>query len=363
MKNILIFVLFTLLFFSCSSNKKRNEDVRYMTTENIEMVNNFPKTISLKNPQKVEVDVQGFTGFKIIDSLLVLATKGDKGIFAFYNLQDNRLLNRFVNIGNSEEELAFPTAMATGTDFYKDKDSLYMIVFDKVKGHLLTMNVTKSIKNKKLSLSSIQEGFSNDVFNFARLSDGRYFVKEIDNQDTQQKRMIRDVRTKENSIPSILKKLNAASVKVGEDFNILSTLTRITPDGKVVEMPIGLNYLNIYKLDGSFQKTICVGDELDDIDDIMDKNRAKRKYTFSDIRIFKDFFGVVYINEEDAKYQDQKGKMPSILFFNFDGKPLAEIKMERPLTSFDIDFSNGFLYTFNVQTGEFLKYEFSKVLE
>lgn len=362
MRKIFILLSITLLLFSCSKKYDRQESERYMTTGNVEYVKEFPVNIELSQPQRIEMEALNVTGFQVLDTLMALKVKGD-GFLAFSTMKNPKVLGRFLNVGNSEEELIFPPDLATGFVFYQLGDTLLADVFDQQKGRILTMDVNQSLKTGKLVLKSISKGLANNDFNVVRLTDGRYFVKELLNGDTQQTRMIRDLKTGKNFTPKILARLNTASVVPGEDFNILSTITKVSKDDRIIEMPIGLNYINIYKIDGSFAKTICVGDKLDDIDEIMNTDRWNRLYTFSNISVFDKCFGVVQINEEEKSYQSKREKLPSILLFSLEGKPLASIKMKRHITSFDIDFKNGYLYTLDNQTEEFLKYKIPQELK
>lgn len=127
-------------------------------------------------------------------------------------------------------------------------------------------------------------------------------------------------------------------------------------------MPIGLNHINIYSLDGRFQKSLCLGKNLDNIDKIQEKKRAVRLYTFADLRLFDDFFAVLHINEEEAMYQTNRQKKPTIMLFDYNAKPLMEIKLNHHITSFDVDFRKGELYTFDVHSDEFYKYDINDVL-
>lgn len=362
MRKIFILLSITLLLFSCSKKYDRQESERYMTTGNVEYVKEFPVNIELSQPQRIEMEALNVTGFQVLDTLMALKVKGD-GFLAFSTMKNPKVLGRFLNVGNSEEEFVFPPDLATGFVFYQLGDTLLADVFDQQKGRILTMNVNLSLKTRKLALKSISKGLANNDFNVVRLTDGRYFIKELSNGDTQQTRMIRDLKTGKNSTPKILARLNTASVVPGEDFNILSTITKVSKDDRIIEMPIGLNYINIYKIDGSFAQTVCVGDKLDDIDEIMNTDRWNRLYTFSNISVFDKCFGVVQINEEEKSYQSKREKLPSILLFSLEGKPLASIKMKRHITSFDIDFKNGYLYTLDNQTEEFLKYKIPQELK
>ena len=357
-KIILLSLVTLLLLTACSHQYDRTDSEKFMITSNVEYVKEFPQEINMSNPEKVDVNVVGITNFLIVDSVMAFTVKGEKGIMTFAETNNLKVLGKILNIGNAQDEMSLPPSLSTSCIFYTIKDSLFADLFDGQKGRLLTVNVSKSLAANKISITRIQkEGFSNDIFNIARLDEQTYMVKAISNGDTQQTRKIINLKSGKESVTPILEQLNTASVVPGEDFNILSTITKTSNDGRIIEMPIGLNYLNIYKTDGSIAKTICIGDKLADIDEIMSLDRGDRLYTFSDIRVFKKGFGVVQIDETEKQFQSDRTKFPSILFFSFEGKPLAKIDLKRQFTSFDVDFKNNYIYTFDSQSEEFLRYK------
>ena len=76
----------------------------------------------------------------------------------------------------------------------------------------------------------------------------------------------------------------------GEDFNILSAITKLGDyHGRFVEIPIGLNYINLYSLNGNFAKTLCISENFFDVSSIQKESKWDRIYTFSDLRVFDDF--------------------------------------------------------------------------
>ena len=162
---------------------------------------------------------------------------------------------------------------------------------------------------------------------------------------------------------SPMEKLNAAAVTDNINYNILSTMTRWSDKHKkVVEMHFGLNYINLYSLDNSFAQTICLGKKLDNISDIESLALEDRMFQFSDVRVYDDFFGVVYIHEQESDYKNTRKNLPSILLFDWNGNPLAELNSNSFITSFDIDFTRGELYTFDVKSDEFAKYDIADIL-
>jgi hypothetical protein len=133
-------------------------------------------------------------------------------------------------------------------------------------------------------------------------------------------------------------------------------------NGRIVEAPIGLNYINIYSLDGSFAKTICMDKELNNITNIQNTEETDRIYTFANLRVYDDFFGVVYINEDELTYQTGRKKLPSILLFDWDGNPFVELKLDHHIQSFDIDLLTGELYTLDRDFEEFYKYDIKNIM-
>ena len=120
--------------------------------------------------------------------------------------------------------------------------------------------------------------------------------------------------------------------------------------------------MNLYSIEDSFAVTICMDKELSNINEIIKQNKAERLYTFANVQVYDSFWGVVYIGEEEKTYQLSRKKKPAIYLFDWEGKPLAEIKLDRHITSFDIDFNHGELYTLDVHTDEFLKYDIRNLL-
>jgi len=127
----------------------------------------------------------------------------------------------------------------------------------------------------------------------------------------------------------------------------------------MVEMPIGLNFIHVFSLDGSFARTICPGTVADNIEKIERIKPEDKNYTFADLRLFDGFFGVVQIYEN----RTERKKLPNILLFDWDGNPLAKWKLDHHITSFDIDMANGHLYTFDVRSDEFFRYDVKEDLK
>jgi hypothetical protein len=333
----------------------------YMTLDDVRYVDKFPQTFTPDHPVKVETDIIGIRGLFIYDSLMVLSTTDTEGLWSFLSLPDLRFMGKLFTIGNGPYEF-FQSPWVNRAKFFEEEGTWYAGIYNFMKGELYKVNIDASIRSRKLSISKLNDSLPKSLFDFAMIDSANYFCKEISPRETQQIRYF--LEAGEKIIPPHLEKLNSTSVSEGEDFNILATITKInTERNLVVEMSASLNYINLYSLDGSFGKTVCIGDKLDNIDKIENKPRWSRKRTFSYPMLYPHFWGVVYWDIDMMTYDMQQGTSSSILLFDYDGAPLAEIKFDTFVTSFDIDFANGELYTLNHQTDAFNKYDIRYILK
>ena len=357
MKYFIIVSLSIIFFIGCNSSSSNN----YMILDDVKYVSEFPITFSLTNNIDVNLGIIGIRNFCIIDSLLICSTISSDRLWSFFSLPSYNILGKFLLRGNGPFEFVQTPAVDNKTTFFKKNDLLFAMIYDFQKGNIYEMNITESIKTNQLSISLIDDSLSPFLFGMIRLDSTTFFCKEANHNHTQQIRYIHGVV--DDAVPSVLQKLNQASIRYKEDINILSTSTKMNPiNNLIIEMPIGLNYINLYSLDGAFGKTICVGNKVDNIDKIQDTGRWERIYTFADLRVFDNFWGVLYINEEEGTYQQGREKKPSILLFDWGGKPLAKLNLNQFITSFDIDFSDRSLYAFDLLSEKFYKYDIKDIL-
>ena len=356
----LLIFSFVLLFTSCSDNVITTD--KYMVLDDVEYIRTFPNTYALSDRIDPEIDIIGINDFCVLDSMIAFSTKGGDSLWTFISLPDYTPLGRFLTSGDGPFEFIQIPRVSFKTSFYREKGQLFAGIYDFQKGKLFKMNVDASLDSGISQMSILKDSLPPFLFSFVMIDSVHYFCKEVNIEQTQQIRYI--IGSGKRTISSDMQRLNQVQINENEDINIISAITKMSAvNGMIVEMPIGLNYINMYSLDGSLGKTICVGDKLDDIKDIEDKVRWDRVYTYADLRLFEEFWGVVFINEDMKTYQTERKKLPSILLFNWDGKPLAQLKLPHFITSFDIDFATGYLYTFDVHTDEFFKYDIGNILQ
>jgi hypothetical protein len=333
-----------------------------MGFDNVRYAKKFPLTFSLDNPVEIDLenkDIIGMLNFRIFDSIIIFSTKYYGGFWAIASLPDHQLLGKYFNQGQGPYEFTGSPSISGRTSFFKKNNELFAAIYDYYKGKIYKMNISKSIRDQQLSINTLFDSTPGFLSGVVFIDSLTILCRKRNETETHIKRFLLN----DGIIPSHLEKLNQAHVRQGEDFNILAAGMVYCPDKKlVVEMPLNLNYINIYALDGSSQQTICVGDELDDIEKIQNTDRLDRIYKFGSLRLFPDFWGVLHLNESLRAYTTIREQLPEILLFDWEGKPLAQLKLNRFVSTFDIDFAHGFLYTLDDRTEKFYKYDIRDVL-
>lgn len=354
-----VVLLAAIILFNCSRAPKSSSN--YMILDEVEYVNNFPQTFFLGNEIMPNIDIIGIKSFVIYDSIMIVSTNDKDGLWSVISLPNYKHLGSFLTKGNGPFEFVQLPDVSIGTKLLRENGQLLAYIYDFQKGRIFSLNVEKSIQTKELNMSILIDSIPPFLFNLVIIDSTNFFCKEVNYDQTLQLRFI--VENKKRTTPNVLHKLNQASIRIGEDINLLSTSTKMNSENSlIVEMPIGLNYMNLYSLDGSFGKTICIGKKLDNIDKIQYKKMGDRIYTYADLRVFPKFWGVVHINEDEKTYQTGRKKLPSILLFDWQGTPLAELKLKHFITSFDIDLNNRDIYTFDAHSDELYKYDISDIL-
>lgn len=358
--SVLVIVLIYILW-SCDSNN-RSYPMVHMAFDNVSYIEHFPQSV-FADGEKIYFDVIGVRSFLIYDSLMIMSTVNTDSLWVAVSLSDLQVQGSMLKTGQGPFEFVFPPSVSNNTKIAEEQNQLFTYVYDMYKGELLKLNISASLSEDHTDISILNNSLPKSLFNFVVINDSTFLCKEAKSNHTQQIRFIDNAKQERKQL-SVLDKLNNVAIRHNEDINILSTITKHNPSNDlIIEMPIGLNYINMYTLDSSIAKTLCIGKRLYNIEQIQNTNEWSRIYTFADVRLFSDFWGVLYMNETEKNYQIKRKKFPTVLLFDWHGNPLVEIKLNHLATSFDIDTRTNDLYTFDVETDLFVKYNLSAVFK
>lgn len=346
-----LFAVVAIAFVGCVNKRQVIPSHNYMILDKVAFVDKFPESFQLDRPEQINLDgLFGSLDFAIKDSLIILSTKQSEGMWAFYSLPDLEFIGRYLRQGNGPNEF-FYTPWLYNSWLYTKNGQILASVYDFYKGRLLEINISQTLNDEELNIVTTNTSLPPSLLNFAVIDKNTFFCRSLTDSRIQQDRYL--LRDGKKQIPKNFEKLNRAQVSSSEeDFNILGAITLYNHKSeRIIEAPIMLNYINIYAPDDSFGKTICTDATLYNISEIQLLDEGDRRYTYNDLRVYDDMFGVL-----------RTGEVPVIQFFDMDGLPLAEFAVDRQLTSFDIDFRMGMLYIHNLETEEFFRYDIKNIL-
>ncbi len=362
-RNIIFMAIFTLLLTSCSKESPQ-PSADYMVLDEVEYVKGFPISISL--PDKGEdtgFDIIGIQNLQVIDSLLLICQNSRQGFWKFYSLTDHKLLGKMLSIGQGPNEFRYPVSSGNYYSIEEEKENLFAMILDQYKGGVYRLNITESLESGQVNMEFFPKGFTSSIVYACAIDDEAFLCREIAEDGRHQNLYV--MKNGEKSIPDVLEKLNRATVDAENDgftFNMISALIR-RKRNLFVEVPLYLNYINLFSLDGKTSKTLCVEDELMKISSVTDKSEPLRKSTYTAVKAFNDFFGAAFYNHTWMERDLGIKKSSQIQLFDWNGKPLAAINVNRIVTSFDIDFTRGELYLFSSSDDEFVKYDIRDLLK
>lgn len=343
MNKLLIRVIGLFALLGCTHSKTSNN----MAFEDVRTISEFPITHTITREQMIPVLGSGeyVEDFAIYDSLLVIDTNQEKGLLEFRSTNTLEFLGELFDKGNAEGELAAGIDISLLSSFYNLSDSLYISTFDSRKGTFYRVNLTKALNDKKIEIlpTAQSHDYPRPIFWAKALTDSLIYYRTITDMETRQCRFcINDSKEIENDK---INRLNNVYIPADEDINILSTLMAMSPNRRmIVEAPLCFNYINVYSLFDNVAFTICDGEQMINVSDVINKPKFHRPYMYGDIRAYDFGFGVLKFDTTDFKYQNGMSDHPKLLFFDWNGNPIASIETTFNYSLFDYDLNNNVLY-------------------
>lgn len=349
MKRIILSILSVYVLISCKS-----EHTPIASFEEVSYYDSFPQTESLKAEDFKHSIPLSTIDFRIIDTLCIFATNDtDNGFYKLCNLSDFSIKNHVVKKGNGPNELLwyqYFNEMA----FRHEADSLVAYLRNN-KRQLSRWNVSRTLMFGDVEFVPFTAPFKGSLSSIY-INDSLTFVTRLNADDTGIERLIYNGSDVE--IPSHLSQLSASEVmrNDGTSFNTLSMITSYdVSHDKVVEVGTSQNIINIYTLDGTFRKSVCVGGLCEyDVDDAMSWPMA-----YEHMDLCQDFIAALYYDDTTYNHSVNGEVLPSIRILTWEGLPVLELLLDRHATNFEFDFRNKKLYTLNAADESFNQYDIS----
>ena len=332
-----------------------------MILDRVVFIEGFPKSFTLGDGTLLDFYIMKARSLKIQDSLLIVSAEDDDGFWAFFSLPEHEDLGKYIMKGRGPNEFVY-SPLTDRQYFYKEAGERFATIYDHDRGVAYKINIGETLRDRRLSIKPVGFPVPRGMFDFVTLNDSTFLCRGLSDDRRQQPRyLLQNGRRKSTEN---LDKLNLARIRHNEDHNILNSWIQTNHDGRrIVEASMDLNYINLYSLDDSFGVTICIGRKLDNISRIQDIAPEDRVIRYKHLKAYPDFFAALDINELLHRELIKGPRDCVIQFFDWDGNPLAELKLNHHVSSFDIDFANGYLYTLNYITEEIYRHDFREVLD
>lgn len=340
-----------LLYFSAialtSCSSKPDVSCEYVVSDRTIYADSPTELLTLHENQMSEINnpVGYADNFLIHDSLMLVSTKDGDGLLGLFSLESDKYYGSILKKGKAKGEFVYGFSLNLHMTLEESKDSLVSHIYDSATGYLCDLNLSKFIggDNNCISESCLSNKLPHSAFWAKVVGDSMVLYRILDDMEMRQNRILK--KNDEVIHNEFISDLNEFQIPINEDFNILSSLIAISPaKNMVVEAMIGMNYIHVYSLKGTDSFTICVGRDFDRLSDILNTSRFKRKYMFADLRAFRFGFAVMKFDVTEKAYQSDEDYKPSIMFFDWDGRCLGEVKSDFKFRHFDFDESKKEIY-------------------
>lgn len=334
------FVCLLISLFTVSAcTEKHTLEYEYLAFDNRD-VGITPQIISTIEKGKGELFFSNkpIQNFLLTDSLILIETNKKDGMLEIVSRKNLETIYTGLTSGNGEFEFPQGINLNLYTTLRSTDDSLLLDIFERIKGNLFTLNITESLQNKHTCISKRFHTGAPAYTSFwgKTVGDSLLIVKELTDMEKRQTRNV--YKNGQMSSHSSLEELSRVVLPPGEDFNLLSTLFASQPGGsRCVEVPIGLNYINIYSMNDEWRKTICEEEKMVSLSEVLRTSRADRRYLYAAVKSYPWGFAVLKHDITEKEYQQNNDYTMSVVIYNWNGNCLGEIQSDFKFTAFDID--------------------------
>ncbi|MDE6158654.1 MAG: hypothetical protein K2F69_00920 [Bacteroidaceae bacterium] len=348
------YILFiTILFVAgCSSHNEQT-----LQCNEVNYVQEFPHEVNLEGIKPLPLNLVGCVDMKPADSLLIFKVDEGEYFWKIYSLNSNGFIADMLPRGHGDMEFA---SLPHSESVIPTDSALYCDFCDDARQTLFRCDLTRTLQQGRLAL---EPKFSYRKYEGAypavSLSDTSVYIKENVGSDGYIRFML--VNGERQDFAGIG---NLNTVRVKENLNTLSAVTCINRKRMMaVEAMLRMNQINVYSLQSDSSFTICVGEKLDDVNEVDGLSKRMRRKYYGSVVTYDNYFVALYQGTSMSDYIQGKGKS-SLQFFDWKGNPLLCIKLPMVATSFYIK-DNSDLYVFSSMEAEeaLYKYDCTELLK
>lgn len=334
----------------------------------------YPVTWELAQGDTLALPVLGVSDFVIKDSLLIVSNNDNAGRVTVLSLDGGTVYGKFLRMGRGPGEIVSFNGVSSVQFSYKEDGHLTACWTDYA-GNLMEWDVTASIENGRTELASRSLELQDSPWLLSAVPlDGQdYLIVHAGADRSSINRFILTSDWERRTTPP-LDRLNSATVKAEPEsgsgrvvgsgdmvsfsvpgFNLINgSHAYESSRGLIVEAERTLNTMNIFSVDGTFARTVCIyGDKVDDVSSVENYSDARLALR---PKAYPDFISVLHwLREPEVKQY--------VRLFSYEGEPLAEIPLPEGGIFYDMDIPGGCLYVLISGQELLIRYDVSGLLE
>lgn len=314
-----------------------NGERETLHADQVEYVTEFPSNPQVTLRQLDGFDLAGCVNFSVADTFLITNYMEGDYFIGVYSTASKRLLFTAAPKGHGRNEVSegvsgVSVRWADGRPLLDYVDSDNKLVY--------TCDLRSSADSAQAVVTSVSYENATKLSGFVfTLSDSTLLINQ--HFPTHYVPIVYDF--KNDTVIQVPPVGNLHTLEAGEDWNTLSAVRCVNRErGLVVEAMLYLNQVNLFAVDGSFSKTVCLGDELMNVREIDGKGHRRATDQFDCAVAASDYFAVLYQNISFFDFCRGRGES-TILLFGWDGKPLEKLQLPCRVFAFDIS-ERGDLY-------------------
>ena len=348
LKHFTAYWMVVLMSISCVSK-------RYFAFDNLRAVTNFPVSFEPCTPEVINIGIIDVLGIKLLDDCMIVSCYSDHGCLSVFTKTGRMISDNLLNIGNGPGEILYRPYMSW-VSF--DGSRLYTYDF---KGNFLECDRHESVDSSIPIWHSLAEDLPmGDGARHFYLDKDRLLCRKSRADGYGYERFVIDLNGNVLQGPNV-EVMNSMS---SSEMNLLSTGFAINGNlNRVAELGSRQSVVHVYSVVDDFAVTLPINGEISDLTELEQLQPEEMPKAYYDSKSFDDFFAALYLGTTTSKLDSGTFGNPSIHLFDWDGNPVAEIKVPVRTLSFDLDISEKNLYVVEYETGLILKYDISELCD
>lgn len=332
--------------------------------EDYRFIREFPHTYALTGGDWVDFGAIGNLGFRIQDTLLLITSSDNKSFRTICSLPMQRKIGAFLSVGSGPEEFVYRRYVLAST-FDTLLHHVNELLYDDLRGQLYRFDITETLATHHLNIELVQDSLPQGCTEFFPIGRDFYYCRCTEDRPTSSYRFFlcegKKYTTSDLEIANMPRIQDVYNLR--QHISLLSSPSAISTNRDwIIESPYYFGLINLYPTDSIRRgKTLILADKMYTFEELESVPLSDRMRYIQNIVSYPRFFAVLWVNETTSDYRRIEGKNYSILFFDWNGNPLAQLQLDRRVISFDIDFRTSELYVLD-KSDEFYKYDISHIL-